>query len=89
MSTQTGLEGFDLKDWSLIILLVSLAFVFVVVGIALVVAVINGAVINFTGSFDLGQYQAIIIGIAVVAVTLVAQQLTGKNIAAALVNAKK
>jgi len=90
MSTQQlDLGGYNLKEWSLIILLFALAFVFGVVAIGLAVAISSGATIEFTGSFDLSQYQAVIIGVAMVAVVLVGQQLTSKSNATAAALAKK
>ena len=91
MSEQPKIDlgGMNAKEWSLIILLGGLAFVFIVVGVGLAVAITNGAAIEFTGSFDLSQYQAVIIGIAMVAVVLVGQQLTSKNNAAAVAVNKK
>lgn len=79
MSTE-DLAGKTLKEWSLIILLVSLAIVFSMVGVGFVLAIIyNPTAITFTGSFDLSQFVGILIGVAMVAVTLVAQQLTARN----------
>lgn len=92
MSTENpnvDLGGLNLKEWSLIILLGSLGFVFGVVGIGLALAIASGAVVEFTGSFDLSQYQAVIIGVAMVAVVLVGQQLTSKNNAAIAAAAKR
>lgn len=87
--TPTDLAGFNLKEWSLIILLFALAFVFAVVAIGLAVAIASGSQITFTGSFDLSQYQAVIIGVAMVAVVLVGQQLTSKNNAIVAAISKK
>ena len=68
------------EGWALIILLLSIAFVFVVVGIAIILSILSGnATFVFTGEIDVGQYNAIIIGVAMVAVTLVAQQLTART----------
>ena len=89
MSTETLLGNLNLKDWSMIILLASLAFVFGVVGVGLGMAIINGeSNITFTGSFDLGEYQTIITGIAMVAVVLIGQQLTSKVIASGILSSK-
>lgn len=79
MSTEL-LAGKKLKEWSLIILMVSLAMTFVIVGVGFALAIMyNPGQITFTGSFDLSQFTGILIGIAIVAVTLVAQQLTAKQ----------
>jgi len=90
MSTNPTIDlaGLNIKEWSLIILLLGLAFVFVVVAIGLAYAISSGSEIKFTGSFDLSQYQAVIIGVAMVAVVLVSQQLTAKSNAAAVAVSK-
>lgn len=78
------LAGRSLKEWSLIILMVSLAFTFGIVGVGFALAIMyNPGAITFTGSFDLSQFVGIIIGVAMVAVTLVAQQLNTKAISQA------
>lgn len=87
MSTQptTPLGNLSKEGWSLIILLLSIAFVFVVVGVAIIISISSGdAVFTFTGEIDIGQYNAIIVGIAMVAVVLVGQQLTAKTQASAV-----
>ena len=73
--------GASLKEWSMIILMVSLAFTFGIVGVAFVIAMINapGDAVTISGTFDLGQWQAIVIGIAITATVLVSQQLTKKD----------
>jgi len=74
-----------MQDWALIILLLSIAFVFVVVGVAIILSILSGdSTFTFSGEIDVGQYNAIIIGVAMVAVTLVAQQLTSKQQRAAV-----
>ena len=75
------LLGASLKEWSLIILMISLAFTFGIVGVGFVIAMINapGDSITISGTFDLGQWQAIVIGIAITATVLVSQQLTKKD----------
>jgi len=79
------LGGQTIQDWALIILLLSIAFVFVVVGAAIILSILSGkATFTFTGEIDVGQYNAIIIGVAMVAVTLVAQQLTARQQRAAV-----
>lgn len=90
MSTQPPLDlaGYNLKEWSLIILLAGLAFVFGVFGIGMAIAIAQGGAITLTGEIDLSQFTTIITGIAMVAVVLVSQQLTSKNNAAAVITAK-
>ncbi len=75
------LFGANLKEWSLIILMIALAFTFGIVGISFAIAVWNTppGTILLTGSFDLSQWQAIVVGIAIVATVLVSQQLTKKD----------
>ena len=75
------LLGASLKEWSLIILMISLAFTFGIVGVGFVIAMINAPedAITISGTFDLGQWQAIVIGIAITATVLVSQQLTKKD----------
>lgn len=74
-----------LKDWSLILLISAVALTFIVFAIGMAVAISTGqAVISFTGEIDLGQFTAIIVGIAVTATVLIAQQLTQKNTVAAI-----
>jgi len=85
MSTEpVDLVGHNVKEWSLIILLLALAFVFVVFGIAFASAMLSNPDIIVTGTIDLGQFTGVIIGIAMVAVVLVGQQLTSKQQAAAV-----
>ena len=85
-----NLGDLNIKEWSLIILLLSLAFIFVVVGIAIILSITSGETsFVFTGEIDIGLYNAIIIGIAFVAVTLVGQQLGMKMQAAAVAETDK
>ena len=85
MSEEDTLAGQTIKDWSLIILLLAIAFVFVVVGVAIILSITSGqSTFTFSGEIDVGQYNAIIIGVAMVAVTLVAQQLTSRQQRAAV-----
>jgi len=89
MSTETqpkiNLAGFNIKEWSLIILLFAIALVFIVFAIGMAVAMnADQATITFSGTIDLGQFTGVIIGIAMVAVVLVSQQLTAKNQATAV-----
>lgn len=80
-----NLHGLSLKDYSLIILLVSLAITFAIVGVGFIIAIANNPTsITFTGSFDLSQFTGILIGISMLAATLVAQQLTAKQQQAAI-----
>ncbi len=78
--SQDELSGHSIKEWSLIILLVSLAITFTMVGIGFVIGIINNpSSVSITGSFDLSQFTGVLIGISMLAATLVAQQLTAKN----------
>jgi len=81
-TTPLDLGGYNMKEWSMIILLVGLAIVFVVFGIGMAIGIAN-ADIAFTGEIDLGQFTGIIIGIAMTAVVLVGQQLATKATAIA------
>lgn len=90
MSGNIDLAGMNLKEWSLIILMVGLAFVFAVFGIGMAIAIANSVGgVTLKGDIDLSQFTAIIIGIAMVAVTLTAQQLTTRSNAALVAAAKK
>lgn len=81
---QVGLGGYNLKEWSLIIMWIALGFVFAVFGTALAIAVANNPQIVISGEIDVSQFTGIVIGIALVAVTLVAQKLTAQNQASAV-----
>lgn len=85
MSTENGkvdLGGYNLKEWSLIILWIGLAFTFGAFGIGFAVAIANNPQISISGEIDLGQFTGVVIGIAMVAVVLVGQKLTAQSIAA-------
>ena len=82
--SQPELAGYSLKDWSLIILLFILGIAVAVFIAGLVLAILNNPQITITGEIDLGQFTAIIVGIAMVAVTLVGQQLISKVQASAI-----
>lgn len=89
MSANDGtidLGGINIKEWSLIILLFSIAFVFVSVGVTLILVVQAGGLnaVTVTGEINIGDYNVIIVGIAMVAVSLVAQQLATKLQTAAI-----
>ena len=88
MSTEPKIDlgGMNIKEWSLIILMAGLMIVFVVFGIGLAVAITNSPTVVISGEIDLGQFTGVIIGIAMVAVVLVSQQLTAKTQAAAVAN---
>jgi hypothetical protein len=76
--------GLNIKEWSLLILVGGLVFTFIIVGIAFAMAIANPASeIVLTGSLDISQFVAVILGIAMVATVLVSQQLTAKQTAAA------
>ena len=71
----------DLKEWSLIILLFAIAFIFFVVGAVILLIVQSGDFdVTVSGNIDVGDYNVIIVGIAMVATVMVAQQLTKKQI---------
>jgi hypothetical protein len=71
----------DLKEWSLIILLFAIAFIFFVVGAVILLIVQAGDFdVTVSGNIDVGDYNVIIVGIAMVATVMVAQQLTKKQI---------
>ena len=78
------LGGKSLREWSFIILMLNLTVVIVIFSIAFAVAMFNNPDIIITGSIDIGQFVGIIIGIAIVATTLVAQQLTKNQITSAI-----
>ncbi len=78
------IAGFDLKEWSFIILMVTLSLAIIAWVVAFIIAVLNNPDITIAGSIDLSQLTGIIIGIAMVAVVLVSQQLTSKNQASAV-----
>lgn len=80
MSSKLELAGYNLKEWSLIILLISLGMVFAIIGAGFVLAIMaNPTGITFTGAFDLSQFTAILIAVAGIAAVLVSQQLTHKQ----------
>ncbi len=78
------LAGKDLKEWSFIILMFTLSLAIMAWVTAFVIAVLNEPDITIAGSIDLSQLTGIIIGIAMVAVVLVSQQLTSNNQSAAV-----
>lgn len=86
MSTEekVSLGGYNIKDWSLIFLIGALAAVFIVFAIGAAYALVNNPEITIAGTIDLSQFTGIIIGIAMVAVVLVGQQLTAKQQATAV-----
>jgi len=80
----TNENGHNLKDWSLYMLVGGLVFTFVIVGIAFAMAIMNPeSKMVITGTLDISQFVAVILGIAIVATVLVSQQLTAKQTAAA------
>ena len=80
----TNENGHNLKDWSLYMLVGGLVFTFIIVGIAFAMAIMNPeSDIVLTGTLDISQFVAVILGIAIVATVLVSQQLTAKQTAAA------
>lgn len=83
MSVET-IHGYTLKEWSLVILLIGLAFCFAFVGVGFVIAIANNPNITITGEIDLSQWTAVVLGIAITATVLVSQQLGNKNLIAAI-----
>lgn len=83
MSTQPSFDvgGYNLKEWSFLILMFSVAFVLVVIAIAFAIAVGNAPEIAIEGAFDLSQFTTILIAVASIAAVMVAQQLTTRNTA--------
>ena len=80
MSEQEKLFDRSLKEWALIILVVNLGIVMAVFVYAVAIALANSPEgITIKGEIDLGQFTGIIIGVAMVAVTLVAQQMTARQ----------
>lgn len=74
------LAGKDLREWSFIILMFTLSIAIMAWVVSFVIAIMNTPEnITITGSIDLSQITGIIIGIAMVAVVLVSQQLTSKQ----------
>ncbi len=79
----TNQNGHNLRDWSLYMLVAGLVFTFAIVGIAFAMAIMNPeSDMVITGSLDISQFVAVILGIAIVATVLVSQQLTSKQNAA-------
>jgi len=83
------LAGYNLKEWSLIIMWASLGITFVVFAVGFAVAIVNNPQIVITGNIDLSQFTGVIIGISMVAVVLVGQQLTAKAQASAVASTDK
>jgi hypothetical protein len=78
------IAGYSLKEWSLIILLFVLGIAVSVFVAVLVIAIMNNPNIVLKGEIDLSQFTGIVIGIAMVAVTLVGVQLGHRNTAQAI-----
>ena len=82
---KVDLGGFNIKEWSLLILVAGLVFVFIVVGYAFATAIANPeSNVVLSGTLDISQFVSIILGIAMVATVLVSQQLTSRTQAAAV-----
>ena len=80
MSESEKLFDRSLKEWALIILVVNLGIVMAVFVYAVMIALTNSPEgVTIKGEIDLGQFTGIIIGVAMVAVTLVAQQMTARQ----------
>lgn len=82
MSATEQILNLSLKEWSMLILMGALSAVFIVFAIGAAVAMMNNPQITIKGEIDLGQFTVIITGIAMVAVTLIGQQLVSKVIVA-------
>ena len=81
MSNKVDFGGLNLKEVSLLILVSAIGFSFVVVGISFHKAISTapeGAVL-IAGQFDIGQWQAVVLGIAMIGAVLVSQQLTKRS----------
>ena len=69
-----------MKDYSLAIILVAIAFVFIVVGIGVAIAITNPETeLQFSGSFNLDEYQAAILLLVGAGITMVTQQLASRQ----------
>ncbi len=69
-----------MKDYSLAIILVAIAFVFIVVGIGVAIAIANPeSQLQFTGAFNLDEYQAAILLLVGAGITMVTQQLASRQ----------
>ncbi len=80
MSESEKLFDRSLKEWALILLVVNLGIVMAVFVYAVAIALANSPEgVTISGEIDLGQFTGIIIGVAMVAVTLVAQQMTARQ----------
>lgn len=81
LSTKVDFGGLNLKEVSLLILVSAIGFSFVVVGISFYQAIVTmpESAILIAGQFDIGQWQAIVLGIAMIGAVLVSQQLTKRN----------
>ena len=69
-----------MKDYSLAIILVAIAFVFIIVGIGVAIAIANPETdLQFSGSFNLDEYQAAILLLVGAGITMVTQQLATRS----------
>jgi len=75
-----GIGNLNIKEWALIILMISLAIVFAAFAIGFAYALMNSPEIILEGTIDIGQFVGVIIGIAMVAVLLVGQKLTSQQV---------
>ncbi len=88
--SKVDLAGYNLKEWSLIILIFILGIAVAVFVYSYALAVHQGsATITISGDIDVGQFVGVVIGIAMVATVLISQQLTSKNQAAAVAQTDK
>jgi len=84
------IAGLNLKEWSFIILMISLVVVVVSFAVAFIIAISNSPdAITISGTIDLGQITGIIFGIAMVATVLVGQKLTSNAVTTAVAETDK
>lgn len=76
MSAKVEVAGQSLREWALIILIMSLVMVVVIYGFAVYEAFSNSPNVNITGEIDVAVFEHIIVTIAAAAIIMVSQQLT-------------
>ena len=87
--SEVDIGGHNIKEWSLLLLIGGIVTVFVVFAIGFAVAITSSPQIVVKGEIDLSQFTGVIIGIALIAVTLITQQLTAKLQTNAVANTDK
>ena len=84
------IAGLNLKEWSFIILMITLTIVVISFAVAFMIAITNSPEqVTISGTIDLGQITGIIFGIAMVAVVLVGQKLTSNAVTTAVAETDK